>query len=74
MVAWESYLGLHKFAGFPAFHFNHSKPFVCPILLKSGHESLSDTSFGGFIQFSQFSETASSGKFEAFLETFQHCL
>ena len=50
MVAWESYLSLHKFAGFPSLHLNHKKPFVCPILLKSGHESLSDTNFDGFIQ------------------------
>ena len=50
MVAWEGYLSLHKVAGFPAFHLNHSKPFVCLILLRSGHESLSDTSFGGFVQ------------------------
>ena len=43
MVAWEGYFSLHKFAGFSAFHLNHSKPFVCPILVRSGHESLSDT-------------------------------
>ena len=47
MVAWEGYLNLRKSAGFPAFHLNHSKPFVCPILLKSGHES---TNFGDFIE------------------------
>ena len=40
MVALGS---LHKFAGFSAFHLNRSKPFVCPILLRSGNESLSDT-------------------------------
>ena len=50
IVAWEGYFSFHKFAGFPAFHFNHSKPFVCPILLKCGHESLSDTNFGNFVQ------------------------
>ena len=50
MVAWEGYLSLDKFAGFPAFHLNHSRPFICPILLRSGHESLSDTNFGVFIQ------------------------
>ena len=43
MVAWEGYFSLHKFAGFSAFHLNHSKPFACPILLRSGNESLSDT-------------------------------
>ena len=50
-MAWEGYLSLHKFAGFPVFHLDHSKPFVCRILLKSGHEYyLSDTNFGGFMQ------------------------
>ena len=33
VVAWEGYLSLHKFAGFLAFHLNHSKPFVRPSLL-----------------------------------------
>ena len=50
MMAWEGYLSLHKFAEFPAFHLNPSKPFVCPILLNCGYESLSDTNSGGFIQ------------------------
>ena len=50
MMAWEGYLSLHKFAGFPAFHLNLSKPFVCSILLKCGYESIFDTNFGGVIQ------------------------
>ena len=50
MVAWEGYLSLHKFAGFPAFHLKQNRTNKWLTMIKSGHESLSDTNIAGFVQ------------------------